>query len=292
MARQISEIYNELVLEKQNFTQLNALQPNIDSSQTLLNDLNTSSKVAVWRLIFFVVAVGIWSLENIFDIHKTWIENRAKEIIPGNIPWYAKQAKDFQNGDTLVYLDNVYKYATINEANKIIKLVAVSEGGGKILIKVAKLISNLPEQLTTPELEAFAYYVNKIKFAGITVLVVSRPADLLKISYRIYYDPLLLNSNGEFISNNSIKPVEDVINEFIKNIPFDGIFSFTTLTDKIKAISGVINPIYELGEVKFGAFPYQILSDNYIPNGGYLKIDEVFPLENTIQYLPYLPYNV
>ena len=69
MARQISEIYNELVLEKQNFTQLNALQPNIDSSQTLLNDLNTSSKVAVWRLIFFVVAVGIWSLENIFDIH-------------------------------------------------------------------------------------------------------------------------------------------------------------------------------------------------------------------------------
>ena len=41
MARTISEIYNAIISEKQNQTELTALQPAIDNSQTLLEDLTS-----------------------------------------------------------------------------------------------------------------------------------------------------------------------------------------------------------------------------------------------------------
>lgn len=284
MARSIAEIYNQMVTEKQNFSQLNALQPNIDESQTLLNDLTTTSKVAVWRLIFFVVAVGIWSLENIYDLHKEWIENRAKEITPGNTFWYAKKSKEYQDGDTLEWINDNYQYSNINQTLQIIKLVSVSEGGGKVLIKVAKMNGTQPEPLDTDELLRFIEYMKKVKFAGINVLIVSRSADLLKISYKIYYDPLIMKSDGSLISDNSF-PVEDTINNFIKNLPFDGVFSITSLTDEIQKCKGVINPVFISGQTQQGIEPYNNLNDYYSPNAGYLKIDDNYPLNSTLTYI-------
>jgi hypothetical protein len=40
MARTILEIYDQMVDQKQSLSELEALQPNIDSSQQLLSDLN------------------------------------------------------------------------------------------------------------------------------------------------------------------------------------------------------------------------------------------------------------
>ncbi len=83
MARTVKEIYNEMVLEKQSMSTLNGLHPGIDNAQTLLTDLTTQSKVTIWRLLFFVTAVGIWIHEKLFDKHKEEIEIRANELITG-----------------------------------------------------------------------------------------------------------------------------------------------------------------------------------------------------------------
>ena len=81
LARTILEIYDSIIAEKQNMASLNALQPSIDSSQDLLNDLTSSSKVAVWRLWAFITAVAI----NVFEVfhyqHVAWIENISTQIV-------------------------------------------------------------------------------------------------------------------------------------------------------------------------------------------------------------------
>lgn len=285
MARTIQEIYDEMITEKVTMVQLNTLEPNIDNAQTLLSDLTTSSKVAIWRLMFFTLAVGIWTLEKLFDEHKVWIEARAQELIVGTAIWYRTKALEYQHGDALVWSDPIYKYATVNEAVQIVKLASVNEVGGQVLIKVAKLASGEPAPLTVPELTAFQAYMQKIKFAGVNMSCISRDPDLLKIYYRVYVDPLLINSSGELISNTAIKPVEDAINNYCKGLPFNGVFSVTELTDKIQAATGVINPVFESGDAKYGTNPYVALGDFYNPNAGYLKVDPVFPLTTTITYL-------
>lgn len=285
MARTINEIYDEMIAEKVAMIQLNALEPNIDSSQTLLSDLTTSSKVAIWRLLFFVMAVGIWSHEKLFDEHVIWIENRAQELIVGTAIWYRVKALEYQHGDSLTFEYPVYKYATVNETVKIVKLASVNEVGGQVLVKVAKLVSGEPAPLSVPELDAFSVYMNKIKFAGVNLACISRSPDLLKIYFHVYIDPLVLNPSGELISNTAIKPVEDAINNYCKSLPFNGIFSITELTDKIQQATGVINPVFENGAAKYGTNPYVTLGDFYNPNAGYLKVDPGFPLSTTITYL-------
>lgn len=286
MARTITEIYDEMVAEKQSMPTLQGLQPAIDHSQTLLNDLTSKSKVAIWRLLFFVVAVAIWVHEVIFDKHKAEIEARANEVIPGTAKWYRDQCMLFQYGDPLVYLNRIYQYATIDETKQIIKRTAVIEANGQVRIKVAKLANGLPVPLSTSELTAFSAYVNQIKFAGTNIAIISHPADKLKISYDVTYNPLVMNGNGELIENTSIKPVEDAINNYIQNLPFNGILNLTKLTDAVQMAKGVIDPVLNSAEATYGNLAYAPILKNYNANAGYMEIDINFPLDQQINYIP------
>jgi hypothetical protein len=287
MARSIQEIYNEMIIEKQSFTNLLELQPSIDNAQTLLNDLNTPSRVARWRLIFYVLAFGIWVLEKTFDLHKKEIEDIAKEIPTGTLPWYKKQALIFQFGYDLVWDGNRYAYANENPTAEIVKLVSCNEVGSSIVMKVAKLSGTTAQELNVIELLAFNAYVNKIKFAGVKVLVVSRPADLLKIDFKIYYNPLILSATGQSLSDGSY-PVHDAIDNYILKLPFDGVLSVTALTDRVQSALGVVNPIFQMAAAKYGATPYQNFEDYYAANAGHIKIDPLYPLTTSITYLPYV----
>lgn len=288
MARTIQQIYDEMVAEKQSMSNLNLLQPNIDNSQNLLNDLTSSSKVAIWRLIFFVIAVSIWSLEKLFDQQKTEIEERAAELVTGTTLWYRDQALIFQNGDTLTWDGNKYSYPSINESAKIIKRAAVIEAGGQVRIKVAKLTSGLPVPLSLSEKTSFEAYINKIKFAGTNVDIISLSSDLLKISYKIVYDPLVLNLNGELISNTTIKPIELAITNHIQNLPFNGVLNLTKLTDEVQKASGVIDAIINSAEAKYGSIPYQPIIENYNAVSGHMSVDSFYPLSTLINYVPYV----
>ena len=103
MARTIQQIFDEMIAEKETFTSLDDLVPNPDSSQTFLDDLTSASKVAIWRLMFWVVAFAIFVHEKLFDQHVIDIEARAKEIIPATTRFYVIESKKFQLGDSLIF---------------------------------------------------------------------------------------------------------------------------------------------------------------------------------------------
>ncbi len=285
MSRTIQEIYNEMIAQKQNMAALKSLEPNIDSAQSLLSQLTTPSKVALWRLLFFVVSVGIWVHEQLFDIHKQEIEQRAKELITGTARWYRDQCFIFQYGDALQWVSNKYTYANKDVSKQTIKRAAVEEIGGQVRIKVAKLGANdLPAPLDTAELTAFKAYIGKIKFAGTNIAIISRNADLLKISYDIKYDPLVLNSSGQLIADTSVNPVEAAINGYIQNLPFNGVLNLTKLTDVVQNVPGVVDPVLNSAHAKYGGLPYKPIAKQYNANAGHMVIDSNHPLTLNLTY--------
>src|SRR5690606_37796732 len=106
---------------------------------------------------------------------------------------------------------------------------AVVDSGGQVVIKIAKLSGTTPVPLSAGELSAFDAYINQVKFAGTNILTISRTADLLKIYYDITYDPLVLTPSGESINTPGVYPVEAAINNYISNLPFNGILNLTKL---------------------------------------------------------------
>lgn len=285
MARTISVIYDEIVAEMATMSSLNAFQPNVHSAQTFLTELTSSSKVAIWKSFLWVVAFALWVNEVLLDKHKEEIELRAREIIAGTPSWYRDQCLLFQYGSALQWINNRFQYSAIDETKQVIKRAAVVEGAGQVRLKVAKLSGDTPVPLSTSEFNAFLQYMAKVKLAGTDLTIISNPSDTLKIRYDIVYDPLVLTETGELINTPGTYPVHDVINEFIGNLPFNGVLNLTQLTDAIQQVEGVVDPTLVSAWAKFGSLPYSLINKNYQADAGHMVIDPANPLTSTINYI-------
>jgi len=289
MAQPITEIYNALIAEKNLNTALNGLQPNIDSSQTLLNDLTSASKVAVWRLILFIVAVGLWTQQKLWDVFKVELQAIVNTAVPGTARWYQGQAFLFQLGYALTWLNNKYQYTDTTSpaaiASQIVKRAAAVEVPGELKIKVAKLVAGVVTKLTAAELVSFDAYMQQINFAGVNLSTESFDPDILHLKYTCYYDPLVISPDGSLISDPAVFPAEDAVNGFISDLPFNGRFRLVKLTDAVEAAQGINDPELTLAESKYGANPYVPIVVEFTPNAGYLVIDDALPMRTEFTYI-------
>lgn len=276
--RTVSEIYNEIIVEKDN--NLPTLQPSSDTTQNLLDDLSSNSKVAIWRLWAYLTSVAIWTHEKLFELFKKEIQTIADKANTGTVRWYQERGFDFQFGDALVYNNGSYKYVQIDSSKQIVKRVAIVERpDGSVFIKAAKLdAQGLPDALSSAELTALKAYYQNIKFAGTRLAVNSYPADELRVYYTIYYNPIHPLSDVK-------TAVEQAIEEHIITLEFNGTLYITKLTDAIQRALGVVDPIFDNAEARYGLLPYTAFSRSYQANAGYLKIDASNPLSSTITYI-------
>lgn len=285
MARTIQEIMDVMIAEKQTMATLNGLQPNPDAYQTFLNDLTTASKVAIWRLIFFVVAVAIWTHEKLWDVFNAQVQDAVLKSFAGTLRWWYEQCLVFQYGDGLSWVNSKYQYYPVNTEHQIIKFAATQEVSGQVQLKVAKSNAGDPVKLTADEKAAFEAYVNQIKPAGTNTLVISEDADLLTVTYDVYINPLLLNIDGSLIVDPLVFPVEDAINNYIKNLVFNGTFYLTKLDDAMQSAQGVTDISRTVVQAKYGALAYADVVVKYNAFAGHLKIDPAVPLSSTLNYI-------
>lgn len=282
MARTIPVIYDGIIVEKETFATLDGLLPLGDNFEDLLTDINSPSKVAIWRLWAFVIAVGIFVLETLWDVARLEIQSQADAAVTGTPIWWRDEALKFQLGDDLVFNGKQFVYQVLDPSKQIIAQAAVVEVGRQIRIKVVKE-NNVP--LDSGELAAFVAYINEIAFAGTNPVGISQIPDLLKVFYKIIYDPLVLSADGSLISDPAVFPVEDAINSFLTKLEFNGALVLTKMTDAVQQAEGVIDPILQNAEAKFGALPFEPIVDSYLTNGGNIVIDTVsFPLSVTTTY--------
>ncbi len=283
MSRSISEIFDEIILEKETFASLAGLTSPVtpDTAQALLTELTTASKVAIWRLLFFVIAVAIFIHESLFDTFKADVEKRALEIIPATTRFYVIEAKKFQLGDELVFIDGRFQFEDTTSAaaldKQIVKQASARDIERVVTLKIAKDDgSGGLEKLTSTEKTAFEGYLDQVKIAGTKTIVISDDPDLLKVAYTIQFDPLVMKQDGTLIEDGT-SPVQVAIDAYIEGLPFDSTFRVQDLTDAIQLARGVVNAVADVVETKFGTLSFTdilaVTTETFLPNAGYLITD-------------------
>lgn len=271
MARSITEIQDEII---------NRVQ-----GDAALSSLTNTSKVAIWRLWTYVIAVSIWTLEKIFDIFRTETDDKIAVLKPHSLRWYAAKAKIFQFGFNLVseadYYDNTGVDETVLNTSRLVAYAAVVEQTRGLRIKVAKVMGTELAPLGAGELSAFVNYMNKVKDAGVKLLITSTGADSLKLTIDVYYNPLVLNAAGGRADGVSSEPVQQAVKTYLKNLPFNGVFVLQNLVDVLQKVDGVQVIDVKEAQAKYGALAYTAFRVQYIPDAGYLRLYNAADLQLT-----------
>lgn len=276
MARTITSIENEIIAQ-------------VQANATLGPLLTSMSKTAIWRLMVFVCAVVMWSIEQLFDIHKADIEEQIATLKPHSLRWYAEKTKLFQYGFNLVPETDVYDNTGIDESvvesSKIIDYAVAVEVERGLRIKVATTVGNDLAPLNIDQLNAAKQYLKRFKDAGVKVEMTSTVADSLKLTADVYFNPLVLKSDGSRLDGENSTPVQDGTKAYLKNLPFNGLFILQNLVDEMQKIDGVVLIDIKAASARYGTLPYQSFSVQYLPDGGYLRF--VSNDDLTINFIPY-----
>src|SRR5690349_737961 len=122
--RTVNDIYVQMVLEKNNQANINALQPSVDDEQTLLSDLNTPSRVANWRLFLYIQAFGIWVHEGLLELLRGEIETIVSRAAPATHAWIQQKVFEFQYSTITeqipILVDFIVRYPDIDESLRIV----------------------------------------------------------------------------------------------------------------------------------------------------------------------------
>lgn len=284
MARTVEEIKKDMTAE---FMKMEAVKSRygLDGSKSFADCFSMAS---LENIIFYVFAVAVWALEKLFDLHRADVDARIEQLEPHTLRWYVSKAKAYMQGQKLVTDCDYYDTEGMTEqdiaAAKVVKYAVATESNTVVYIKVAREVDGNPAALTAGQLEGLTSYMNEIKDAGVSVQLRNEPADQMRISLLIYYDPTLLiidaNGNG---SQNGKDPVRETTKRVIENLPFNGRFRKSDLMAALQAL-----PCVEVADIKSvkvkprNGAEWQTVEGYDRPYSGYYSIDAL-----TVDYQPY-----
>ena len=239
------------------------------------------SSVSIENVLFYVFACAVWAVEVLFDKHAAEVDSRIEQLEPHTLRWYVNKVKAFMYGYRL--MENADRYDTSNMSEtdiataQVVKYAVATEDETVVYIKVAgQTDGGKPCLLNKSQFAALKHYVNEIKDAGVSLQIRNEEADLIRINLIVYYDPTLMNENGEI--SDGTKPVDAAVQSVITNLPFNGIFRNTDLLEAIKAIPAVV--VVDIDGARGGIKAKARTADRYSavvgynrPYSGYYEID-------------------
>jgi len=264
----------------------------LEIKASITNDfINRPEIIALYGLVpgqTFEQQFSVASLENqFFDtvandmaVHEQLVEANTLNSKLHTVNWYKKTAMSFLDGLPLVWItDDQFGYdlsgVTDADIRQIIDRCAVLPSNGRLVIKIATDNGGVIEPLTTAQLNRFIAYMNLVKDAGTNLVFVNDPGDKLKIEAVIQVDIATIDlDTGRLLSvPGSVFPVRDAIDNYLKNLEFNGAVVRTFLEDAIQAAPGVKNLRIDNLQSKFAGFSFTDIADGRIPNAGYFVLD-------------------
>jgi len=257
MAQSTQEIYDAIIAEKES------------GNYPELDELNSTSKVSIWRLWVWIFAFFSRNIEILFDQLKEWVISYFATRQVGTLIWWITELKKFQYGDELELISGVFQYATIDVEKQITSQAAIEEENKVLKIKVAKLVNEELSPFSSDEKLAIEGYISKIKLPGTFITVISQDAGELDLNLRIYYNPEISQTT---IQSNT----EAAIKDYLSSIVFNGKFVVNDMIDQLQLLSGVENPVFLSGTAteEFVAEPINI-GDYYVSDAGFFKLNSV-----------------
>ena len=276
MAQTVEEIYNALVAEKASFESLDSLSvPSTSGGRTqaqqLMADLNNRSRVAIWRLILWVVSFLGRALQVLWDRTRTELNDLAASAQPGTARWLVQQSLNFRDG-YVPDIDSNFRIAysttaTDDQTAAIVTAAAVKDEYGVAVLKVAKGSPGSYTILSVDEMTRFRSYVNLIRFAGQTIYAVSRSADQLKLNVSVYFDGL--ESEASVLT-----AVQDAINGYLNGLDFAGDVYTSKVVDAIQSVTGVRDVVVNSIQAKKALGTYGSFGRIYETHSGYIVLDD------------------
>lgn len=220
---------------------------------------------SVENLLFYIVALVIWTREKYHELWKEDIEATALATRYGTREWWKKVIQQWQYGDEVEILENgKIGYREVDESKRIVRYVAVVVGDREIYIKVAKEAGVRKVRLTDDEVASLQGYVNVIKPIGIHVRVQSMEA--CEISpYNVVY------INSQYDKQEVLNNVKKAIEEYLSDVEFGGVLYKSKLVDVIQSVKGVVDTnmnciIEDPNQVSWTEGGY------YVAKGGYYEV--------------------
>lgn len=245
------------------------------------------SVVSIESILFSIIATAMWIQRQLFTEHRKEVETYIAEKNTHTLRWYSNIARLFQYGHNLVPDSDQYDNSGLTddeiERSRIIAHAAAEERDKHLVLKVAKNAGQDLEALSNAELVAFTEYMNRVKDAGVQIEFVSMEADKLNAEIDIYYNPLVLNADGQRLDGESLTPVEDAIRTYLKNLPFNGQFVEAFFVDALQAVDGVVIPHIVSLKYIYGGLDWTEVNAKYTPFAGYLRIADE---DLKINYIP------
>lgn len=265
MARTINDIQTDIINE-------------LAANGIIVNASLTSRR----RLWTWVIAFSILTLEKLFDFFRAETDAKIKLLKPATLTWFSEKIKTFQYGYNVVaetdYYDNSLLTQVQIDASKVIKYAAAieqvfSNGRFGVRIKVAGANgSGELIKLANAERDAAREFLKRFKPAGTYCELTTDDADYLKLTLKVYYNPLVLDGNGARLDGTNATPLQDAIKSHLKSLPFNGRFNLTEVVDSMQAVDGVADPRIVSAQTKYALLPFTEVIDERIPDAGYLKI--------------------
>ncbi|MEI8087097.1 MAG: hypothetical protein WCG93_12885 [Paludibacter sp.] len=231
----------------------------------------TFSKVSWESIQFYIVSVAIFFLEKMFDTDKQDIENIISELKPHGKRWYINKTLAFMHGYTLVVDTDSYNTTLLTDAQittaKVVKYAAVVEKGSVVYIKVAGANKS---QLSIDQEAGLTAYLKEVKDAGVRVEIINRPAEHFKANLTVYFNPMVLNSDGSSVAGGY--PIRTAIEAFISSLPFNGEYRNNTLIDILQAIDGVVMAELNSVETSADGVTFKPVDAYVVPDSGRFSI--------------------
>ena len=200
------------------------------------------SSASIENILFYCFAFAIWTLEVLFDKHRTEVERRIEQLEPHTLRWYVNKAKAFMYGYQLVKDADYYDTTELSETDidkaRVVKYAVASESNTVVYLKVAaRGEDGQPAKLNASQFASLTSYMNSVKDAGVAIKLVNENADNIRINMVVYYDPTVMNSDGAV--SDGTQPVLEAVKTVITNLPFNGVFRKSDLLAAVIDVPGV-----------------------------------------------------
>lgn len=226
MSRTIKDIYTEAITER--------------NKRMELTEFNSDSKMSIMNGLTWVVAAIIHSFETLLDVFAVDISNTINNRINGTPVYYTNALLQYQKGDTLSVREDglAFGYSNIDETKRMITQVSYTESvddhnlDSKLILKIATGEKGNLTAISKGELIPINSYINKIKFAGTRVEVVSYEGDVLVPMVTVFYD-------GAIPEAEIYTKIEDKLKLYIMNTPFDSSVYVSRIIEAIRSTEHV-----------------------------------------------------
>ena len=243
----------------------------LDTSKSWESQVSAASVI---NILIYVVAVGQYTLEWMFDEFKSDVEKRIAAALPGSVSWLWNRALEYQDDtDANAYYAEHGAYFLDNPDARIIKYAAVVEKYNGVLVKVN---GEGYAPIDDDQLASFTAYMNCLKFAGMRLQVSSIQSDDMDITVNVWTDPLVMPEADE-------EQIGAAVTGYLDGIRYGGTFNKTLLLDAVRRVQGIRDAT--IGSCVFTAHDTEgttttLNGQNYESVAGHIVLHEI----NIVQY--------